>query len=204
MRPIFVSGNAKVGKNSCIKALSSILEPYVFCRELALATALRIELADLIREQFNISTFTDDPKEKELIRPIFVEYAEAKRKISPGGLYWVKKLEPQIREAISDKEQVYISDCRFVNEVEFAKREFDAILLHVVRYDENNLPIGPINSKEKENEPFLLKNADVTLKWFTVGKDNLDAMKEIISIQLKSLIEDIKFRAEQENIENFK
>ena len=65
---------------------------------LAFADELKKETDFFLRSNFGISSFSDDPEEKKIIRPILVAYGMQKRVVS-NGLYWVNKIEEEIKKS---------------------------------------------------------------------------------------------------------
>lgn len=154
---IGLAGVARSGKDSFFQ----------FCKDIkvngrpnfraAFADELKLELDPFLIKQFNISSFTEHPKEKEIIRPILVSYGMAKRQISKGR-YWVDKVKSKI-EPIKNSHNCFITDVRFSNEVDQIK-ELGGICIHIERL--NN---PPANEEEKKEDPIVKSKSDYRFKW---------------------------------------
>ena len=115
---IGLAGVARSGKDSF----------YNFCKDLeiegkpnlrfAFADELKTELDSFILKEFNISSFTECPHERNN-KAILVSYGMAKRKISEGK-YWVDKVESKIKN-LTSTHNCFITDVRFSNEVDQIK-----------------------------------------------------------------------------------
>ena len=150
-------GLARSGKDSffyCCETLKFNKNPN---KRIAFADKLKDELDFFLKSNFNISAFTNDPKEKEIIRPILVSYGMQKRVVSEG-LYWINKLESEIIKSKSNY-NFFITDVRFPNEVQKIK-DIGGKCIYINR--KGNLPI---NIEESENDPKIKKMADYFFEW---------------------------------------
>lgn len=113
MKIIGICGYARSGKDTLFEALERILTNKEIVR-VAFADCLKRELDPLIQEQFGFSAWTDVDEEKELIRPIMVEYGRAKRKLD--SKYWLKR---GIEQVNFDDDKIYVfTDVRYLNELD--------------------------------------------------------------------------------------
>ena len=107
-------GFARAGKNSFADFTSSHVEK---CTNISFAYALRKELDSFLLSRLNISAFTEDPEEKEIVRPLLVCWGTEimRQKIDPD--YWVKSIEKTVE--INGKNNIcsIITDVRFGNEI---------------------------------------------------------------------------------------
>lgn len=156
-----ISGVARCGKDTFAKHLIFKLEKDGFpCLTLSFASAMKHDIDDFLKEKLNISAFTTNNHEKEIIRPIMVAYAtDVWRKIDPE--VWIKKLEKKILNAIDNKIIVVIPDVRYENEAKFIKQN-GGFLIHVKRMGQK-----PANFEEKSNDPIVKKLADHKVSWKT-------------------------------------
>ena len=195
MNTIFISSVATGGKDTLYKVLSHIFKDKIHLEQRAFANELKLNLDGFCRQHFGISAFTTIPKEKELIRPIFVEFGLIKRTISKGT-YWWKLLEPQIRESIEQGSLPVITDLRYAlypeDEHFFAKNIMDGVIIHVTRYNKDGSKVLAPNSQERENDPKLEAIADYKLQWST--SDNFDFLVDTVKTQLSGLIERINIK----------
>lgn len=139
---------ARCGKDFAVK---QVLAAYPeTAQRVAFADALKSDLDQWLQQHLGISAWTEDPSEKEIIRPILVAYGEARRKQDP--LCWVKRaynrLDP-IREIIC------ISDVRYPNEARAIKERGGYIVNIAVS---GFVPF--VNESEKLNAPACVRMAD--------------------------------------------
>jgi ABC-type uncharacterized transport system ATPase subunit len=87
---IGIAGCARSGKDTFFNILKKYL-PEV--EQVALAGELKKDLDDFVKSKIGISVFTDDTKEKSLIRGLMVEYEKSKdnKLMEHTGLVWLKK-----------------------------------------------------------------------------------------------------------------
>ena len=90
---IGLCGFARSGKNSFADFLK---EGSDSCKNISFAYALRKELDSFLLKRLNISAFTEDPKEKEIVRPLLVCWGTEimRQKIDPD--YWVKSIKKTV------------------------------------------------------------------------------------------------------------
>lgn len=171
MKIIAVSGVARAGKDTISDGLASVIKdmnPSLNVLRLSFAEDLKSEMSSFLIENFNISPFNADGKDKELIRPLLVAYGQAKREQTQGR-YWVDKVQDKIR--MQNPDVVIISDLRFAQESTdelFWLKEQNGKLIHVSRYKMENgkkVFVKPANSDEKQNDPILKKNSDFQIVW---------------------------------------
>lgn len=190
---ISCAGVSTSGKDTLYTILAKILEEKnIILERRALADNLKAEMNEVTQKYFNISSFTKDSEEKKILRPLIVEWAEIRRKQSQGT-YFTSLLEPSVQEVIKSGNVCCITDIRFAeyegkDEIDWLKK-LGGILIHVTRYDKNNIEIGPPNHKEKENNPKLIKAAQYHLKWPTNPK--IEELIPLVREQLKELIDKI-------------
>lgn len=186
---IGISGNASSGKDSLYLILEEILNnKQIKIEKISLADKLKIDLFEFIKLKTGISVFTNDRKQKEIIRPIMVSYGKAKRILS-NGQYWISLINNKVKECISNKIIPIITDVRYD---EYPKDEFsyilenNGILIYVERIDANGNIIPPANIEEETNNIKLKSQAHYILKWPTT--DNLEIRKDCVLLQLKDLL----------------
>lgn len=159
------TGFARSGKNTLANFLQSQITqdfPNLIVKQFSFAYHLRVEINDFLIERFNISAFTEDPKEKEIIRHMLIGYGNAKRAGS-NNKYWIEKLEKQINE--SDCDVALITDLRFAendeDELGWLKSN-KGNSIHIRRFSKNGnkkvFEKAP-NQWEQANEKNLIKGA---------------------------------------------
>ena len=162
------------------------LQKKVGAARAAFADELKKDLDDLCRHKIGISAFTDDSREKEVIRPLLVTYGtEVIRKLD--DYWWIDRLEKSL--AIHQHMNLIpiITDVRYPNELEWIQKKHNGVCVHVTRKG-----IGPANNEEKENNLFLKKNSDYRIMWPTFGEGNMDEaerfVKKVVNKIFKSKI----------------
>ncbi len=176
---IGLCGVARSGKDSF----------YNFCKDLdfnsnpnfsfAFAEDLKSELNNFLLDSFGITAFTEDSKEKEIIRPMLVSYGMAKREMS-NGAYWIKKIFKKILKMDQGvpfcyNNNCFITDVRFENEINAIKK-LNGICIYIEREG-----ASPANLEEKNNDPIIRSKADYTFKWknFTENQFNSGVAKKV-------------------------
>jgi hypothetical protein len=162
---IGISGLARSGKDTLASALvrkAAFWRPELKIARYAFANALKNITGEFCWNTFGIKIFTDNTKEKEIIRPLLVGVGSAARLKNPR--YWIEIVEKQIA---AEKPAVAI-----ITDVRFAEHDSDELkwiktngkLIHVER-TENGVAMSPPNSEEKRNNPKLKKAADFRVIW---------------------------------------
>jgi len=168
---IGITGVARSGKDTLFNAISEINKNLKFKR-IALADELKSECDEFLIKNIGISAFTEETKEKEIIRPFLVTYGtHIRRKLNENC--WIEKAEHTMLNS-KDVDCFVITDVRFLNEMEWIKSKGGKVL-HISRDG-----ILPANKEESENDPHLRDNADVRLKVSTFTNDYQNKVRETI------------------------
>jgi phosphomevalonate kinase len=156
-----ISGVARCGKDTLGKHLINKLNKSGFpALNISFATELKRDLDPFLKEKLDISAFTENNSEKDIIRPMLVCWGtDTCRKIDPE--YWIKKIEKQVRSSINNKIIVVITDVRYENEAKWIK-ENGGFLIHLSRMGQK-----PSNFQERLNDPIVKRNADHIIRWKT-------------------------------------
>jgi hypothetical protein len=117
---IGLCGFARSGKNSFA---DFIVDSRPKVRAISFAYALKKELQPFVFQQLKISTFTEDPKEKEIIRPLLVCWGTRIIREHIDRNYWIKKLTETVNNNRKNKLISIITDVRFINEIEWIHKE---------------------------------------------------------------------------------
>lgn len=180
---IGVGGFARAGKDTFVKVASKILKENGYTtQKLAFADALKNEIGPFIKQCYGIDVWTDNTEEKTLIRPLLVAHGCQKR-VQTNGTYWVNKVSEQIDEIVKNndvrKHVIFISDCRFPNEVDWVHQTWHGWFLHLKKYsieqrcDPDDYPREYFDTKvydeapneeEAKNDPICAHNADFGLE----------------------------------------
>ncbi len=191
---IGVAGVARSGKNLfCDLLVKQLKSKYnLHAKHFALATELKEDCRQFIRDKFNLDVFTDKTEEKSIFRDMLVWYGDAKRKQSEGR-YWINKLNLTIEKEFAwgtpPIDVAIVSDIRYDfypnDEVNWIQREKNGILIHVGKFTygfpsngriikvkgNNGIKIftDPANSHEMLNDPKLREKADYLIQWEDVS-----------------------------------
>jgi hypothetical protein len=182
-----VGGYARAGKDTFVKVARKILTENGYSSEkLAFADALKNEIGPFIKEFYGIDVWTDDTVEKTIIRPLLVAHGCQKR-LQTDGKYWVDKVNEQIEKISSIRDMkkhiIFISDCRFPNEVDWTHDRWGGWFVHLKKYSIITPKGKPVyneigqlenpmwkhfdsapNAEEAVNDPICEKNADYRLE----------------------------------------
>jgi hypothetical protein len=178
MKPaIIIIGHSKmVGKDTFFSLINK-LYPNIFYR-LAFADALKSDLEDISFKMFGKSISGLTQNEKEILRPVMIEFGCAFRKIDP--LHWVKAVHKQIDEIspfhYTNARIPIITDGRFSNEISYFK---DIYFEKCVFVEINRIGAPEPTDEEKRNIPLLKKYVDYSLTWPT-SIDNFAALEPYI------------------------
>jgi hypothetical protein len=187
---IGISGNATSGKDSLFDSINSILSDYkIESSRLALADPLKYELDSFTRSSYGISSFTKDPKEKNIIRPLMVAHGKIKRS-QTNGTYFTKLAQNILDSNAKDNIITICTDVRYFqyNEDEFYwLKQNDGVLVYIERVNSDGSIIIPANNDELENNSKLKFVADFNLRWPTT--DDLNLRKDCVLKQLNGLIQ---------------
>lgn len=187
---IFLTSVATGGKDTLFNILKEILKDNIEPERISFADNLKMAVNDFSRKMFDISAFTRNPKDKELIRPIFVETGLIKR-VQSRGTYWWGLIQPIVQRCVDEGGLPIITDLRYAKYQEdehyFAKNVFKGIIIHITRYDSLGNKILAPNIHEIENDPKLEAMADYKLQWPT--SDDKEVLRTLVETQLKELID---------------
>ena len=173
---IGLSGYAGVGKDLFYQKLSEKID----IKRHALADALKSDLRNVIIKDQGIDIMNCTRDEKNIIRPLLVNYGKAMRAESLGRHY----IERLSKEILPLKENICITDIRYNffknDEVHWLKNELNGCLVYISQYrvdvDEGaRIYKQAPNEEEKEHTEFVAKAADYTVDWeYTEDKSTLD------------------------------
>jgi len=167
---IGVSGCARSGKDTFF----NILKKYIpEIEQVALASELKKDLDDFVKSKIGISVFTDETKDKSLIRGLMVEYGKIKRQ-QTEGTYWTCLAQKKINEILRLDKIPVVTDIRYdiypKDEFHWLKNENNGVLVHVTRmFGEDEIP--PANEEESINNEKLKTKADYSIIWNTVDQN---------------------------------
>lgn len=172
-----VAGVARSGKDSAFRILSK----HLGVRRIAFADALKEAVKPLCEEYLSISPFTEEPNEKNIIRPILVSVGNAARAINHR--VWIDKIVPEVHKAQAEGILPVITDVRFSEETNdecgFVQHELGGFLVHIDRIlaqgEDEVILQSPANESEAKNYPTIKARANVC-----VMASNLEELEQEI------------------------
>jgi hypothetical protein len=168
-KAIGICGLATSGKDTlCNLLIDEFKRKGVKAKRFALADQLKVKIWSFLLTNFEVDIFNPTPEQKELVRPLLVEFGRAHR-IQSEGKYWTSIVEdcinqePEVIPIITDiRYDEYVKD-----EVWWLQKHLKGKLVHVTRFLENGQPLTAPNKDEAENDPRLLEKADFRIRWNT-------------------------------------
>lgn len=171
---IGISGAARSGKDTLCRGILRVLKQEYNLEGIRKSIAgdqIKKDLNDLFKSKLKLDIFTEKSEEKELIRPLLVEYGKILRKRTQGR-YFIENFKKQ-ENTIN-----IITDIRYVeypkDEGYWLKNEINGFLVFIERKN-----IFDANETEKSNNEILKNMADYSLTWDTLN-ENLEFDKKII------------------------
>lgn len=179
---IGISGLARSGKDSFFELSKPfLLDNNLTFKRFAFADALKEECDPFLKENTGISAFTENNKEKEIIRPLLVVYGtHIRRKMDKNC--WISRIQERVKASIARSEIVFITDVRFKNEIDWV-HSLKGTSIHISR--ENN--IAP-NDDELKNDPILKSSSSIKLEWENFSKRNMYKMSNKVKKVLESIV----------------
>ena len=169
---IGISGLARSGKDTLAKNLADIIKLNLGLevKILSFADRFKDQMKDVISKNYNIDPYTENTKEKEIIRDILVSHGETMKKIY-GPTIWADLIIEDIKKS-KNKFFPIISDVRFDFEAEKVK-ENDGLVIHISKMGNK-----PPNEIEAKNDPLVQKVADICHCWPEYEPDNMEECKD--------------------------
>lgn len=203
IKVIGIAGYARCGKDTFVGIAKNILAKNKY-------TPLRVAFADKLKEEseamlkannFNATVYTEDGEAKKLIRPLLVWWGCQRRydTAATGGLYWVDRVDDQLRALAKDMldnglspERVValVSDVRFANEAKWVHDQWGGIVIHLKRWSTKEVRDGygdnvfakvydpAPNEEEAKNDPVVQELADHRIEWESKGKHTAQTAME--------------------------
>ena len=164
LNAIGLCGSARCGKDTFYSIANEYLsnqgyQPY----RLSFADILKQDVNEFLYEKTGINAFTEEPKEKELIRDFLVAYGtKLMRRIDEN--YWISKVEDRIIppspvDALPVRLPIF-TDVRYLNELKWIRETLSGTIIHITR---TGTP--PANQEERKNDPLLHVHSDLHLTW---------------------------------------
>jgi hypothetical protein len=173
---IGLSGVARAGKDLfCDMLLHSLNTRGYKAERFALADRLKSDINPFLIEHTGVNLFRCEPEDKEVVRPLLVEYGAVKRKQSEGK-WWTSQLELEIRN--SHCNVAVVTDIRYdrypEDELFWIKEKLGGMFVHISRYNIVNGReefVQPANKEEMCEDPKMAAAADYRIEWETCGDE---------------------------------
>ena len=154
MKIIGLTAHAKTGKDTLAGALTSRYSQMGFQR-FAFADNLKKNLSTFIQRYFGYDVFNLTNEQKEIVRPLFIAFGCAKRKIDAD--YWVKQVDLQIEGAHLP---IVITDFRFPSEAKYFAEKYGKDF-HLFELKRDGVPTPP--DEELVNQPLMKPYVEMTI-----------------------------------------
>ena len=156
---IGIGGLGRSGKDTLAECLAKIIseELNVEVRTFSFADEIKKQSDSFLKENYNISAFTEKTEEKNIIRDFLVCHGETMKSIY-GKTIWANIVIKSIKES-GKKIFPIIPDVRFDFETEAIKKE-DGAIIHI-----NKIGNQPPNEIELKNDPLVAESADIKHSW---------------------------------------
>jgi len=177
---IGICGFARTGKDSLARFLEGLLSnPNQRCKLTSFAYYLKKDIDAFLQSRLNISAFTEDPTEKEIIRPLLVCWGTEIIRNKIDTDYWIRKMHNVRAVHRSQGITTIIPDVRFSNEVEWI-HSLGGATIYIEREG-----VGPINPDEETHTKKLKKMCKFSFYW-----DNLKDFEHTGHALVKDFLND--------------
>lgn len=181
MKVIGLCGLARCGKDSFYNISREILlKREIDSVRFAFADCLKEECDPILKDNLGISAFTEDSREKEIIRPLLVTYGtHIRRKLNRNC--WIDKIQESVIREAGYGRVAFITDVRFENEIDWI-HSLNGSSIHITR--DGTLPP---NEEEAKNDPILKNKSTHSVEW----QDFQDTKKEEVSNIVHQVLQSI-------------
>ena len=201
-----ISGFARTGKDTLCQLLLKRMNEN--SKRVALADALKNEMSPVLRNYFDKDVWTQDSKEKELLRPLMVAWGGIRRRESKGT-HWTNIATIEIQKIVEAGGWAIVTDIRYANpdypsDEVFWLKSLGGTLVHLKKYEQFQTFTGPMeeptgwidcgrsyveapNVDEAENDVKLQELADYKIEWRDVGtslhllEDHIDSLVDYLN-----------------------
>jgi hypothetical protein len=166
---IGISGLARSGKDTLANNFSEIIfEDWgLNVRIFSFADEIKRQADNFIKNNYKLSAFSENTKEKEIIRDFLVCHGETMKKIY-GNTIWADLIIKKIKET-DGKFFPIITDVRFDFEAKRVK-EVNGQVVHIEKIGNK-----PPNDIEAKNDPLVKKESDLNHCWGVYEPDQMRA-----------------------------
>lgn len=159
---IGISGVARSGKDTLANHFVNIFKSLdIKAKRYAFADELKREVRPFLKKKTGLDSFTQKDDEKKMIRPFLVAYGTHIRRALNQDC-WIETLSKFLKQ----NEIAIVSDVRYKNEADWIQK--NGFLIHIARLDKENNLVKPANDEERENDPILQAQANLSYVWQTV------------------------------------
>ncbi len=147
----------------------------------AFADSLKRELEPVIRTKYGISVWTQDTKEKTLIRNELVALGRRRREES-NGRHWIEQIDSSVRAGLDAGIHQVVKDVRYATHAADEAGWIHSLggkVLYIERMVDG-VPVPPANEEEEINDPKVRAAADLVVTMPTFGADYLDKMRPYV------------------------
>ena len=177
---IGIAGFARTGKDSLASIMASLFEEQSHkCNITSFAYHIKKDVDLFLKSRLNISAFTEDPKEKEIIRPMLVCWGTEIIRNKIDSKYWIRKMHSTCVINTLQGAKTIIPDVRFQNEVEWI-HSLGGTTIYVERDG-----VNPINQDEEKYTKKLKNMCKFSFFW-----DNLEDFEYSGPKLVKSFLND--------------
>ena len=157
---IGIAGFARTGKDSLASMIKFLLEEDSHkCKISSFAQHLKKDLDSFLQSRLSISAFTEDPKEKEIIRPLLVCWGTEVIRNKINKDHWIKKMNNTCVINNLQGLKTIIPDVRFQNEVEWI-HSLGGTTIYIERDG-----VGPVNQDEEKYTKKLKNMCKFSFFW---------------------------------------
>ena len=185
---IGISGLARSGKDTLASNFSKIIyEDWgLNVKIFSFADEIKRQADNFLKNNYKISAFSEDTKEKEIIRDFLVCHGETMKKIHKNTI-WADIIIKEIEQS-NEKFFPIITDVRFDFEAKRIK-EVNGQIVHIEKVGNK-----PPNNIEAKNDPLVQKVSDICHSWGVYEPDKMNLCKnhaDILWQMLKETHEEI-------------
>jgi hypothetical protein len=169
---IGISGLARSGKDTLANNFAEIISEDwgLNVKIFSFADEIKRQADNFLKNNYKISAFSENTKEKEIIRDFLVCHGETMKKIY-GNTIWADIIIKEIKGA-NEKFFPIITDVRFDFEAKRVK-EVNGQVVHIEKIGNK-----PPNNIEAKNDPLVKKESDLNHCWGVYEPDQMKLCKD--------------------------
>ena len=157
---IGICGYAGVGKDTLGDILmDQYRENGVDSFKESFANEVRYDVDPLLKKHLGISAFTENPKEKLLVRPLLITWGTEIMREQVDPDYWVKRFKPTYEANLGGGAVTIMTDLRFENELEW----INSVGGRTIWLERKG--VGPLNEDEERYTKPLKNECTYKIEW---------------------------------------